>query len=262
VSPGHATLGIDLAVDPAKTAACAIAWSGGAARIEALEVGLDDAALRERIAAVHGAGGWVGIDAPFAWPERFREAIVAHHRDRGWPADYRDRRLRYRETDLFVDQECGRRPLSVSTDLIGVTAMRCARLLHEIGAVRGAPLDLAGADRVVEVYPAAALVAWGGAAAGLDPRGYKNGPLAPARREAIAAALAGRPWLDGPADLVARCKRSDHALDALLAALATRAAERGLAHAPRTPAQRALAPSEGWIHVPVAGSLDRLPREI
>jgi predicted nuclease with RNAse H fold len=251
--PPGATLGIDLAVDPRRTAACAIAWRDGRAAVESISVGLDDAALRAAIAAAHARGGWAGIDAPFAWPERFRDAVVAHHRDRTWPADYRDPRLRYRATDRFVEHECRRRPLSVSTDLIGVTAMRCARMLQEVGEDRGGPIDPAGADGVVEVYPAAALLAWR-----LDPRGYKNGPLARANRRRLVDALAARPWLAFGGDAAAACERSDHALDALLAALATRAAQRGLTHRPRTDDERALAPSEGWIHVPVPGSLDRL----
>jgi hypothetical protein len=136
--------------------------------------------------------------------------------------------------------------------------MRAARLLQEVGAARGRRLDLAGADRVVEVYPAGALVAWGGRAAGLDPQGYKNGPDAFARREALVATLCDRRWLGAGAATRTACERSDHALDALLAALATRAAACGLTRAPETAEQLALAPEEGWIHVPVPGSLDAL----
>jgi hypothetical protein len=33
---------------------------------------------------------------------------------------------------------------------------------------------------------------------------------------------------------------------------------RGLTHEPGTAEERRLAPVEGWIHVPVPGSLDRL----
>jgi hypothetical protein len=136
--------------------------------------------------------------------------------------------------------------------------MRCARLLHEVGLRRGAPVDPAGADRIAEVYPAAALVAWGGRAAGLDPQGYKTGPAAAGARAGILAALADRPWLELTDAARDACARSDHALDAVLAALAARAAQRGLTHAPRTGEQRDLAPIEGWIHVPLPGSLDRL----
>ena len=251
------TLGIDLSADPARTAACLISWHDGRAEAQAPEVGLDDAALHERIAAVDAAGGWTGIDAPFAWPEVFLEAVTAHARDGSFPADYRDPRLQFRATDRFVAR-VARRPLSVSTNLIGVTAMRCARLLHEMGERRGARVDPAGVDRVAEVYPAAALVAWGGRAAGLDPGGYKTGPAAPAARRALVDALRARAWLRLDRAAADACERSDHGLDALLAALVTRAAVRGLTHEPGTAEERRLAPVEGWIHVPVPGSLDRL----
>jgi predicted nuclease with RNAse H fold len=254
---GTATLGIDLSADPARTAACAVAWRHGAALVEAVDEGLDDVALHARIERVEADGGLTGIDAPFAWPVPFREALDAHARDGSFPAGYRDPRLQFRATDLFV-AGVARRPLSVSTNLIGVTAMRCARLLHEVGVRRGARVDPAGTDGVAEVYPAAALVAWGGAGEGLDPRGYKVGPQARGARGRLVAALAARGWLHLPAPARDACERSDHALDAVLAALAARAVQRGLTHAPKTPDQRRLAPVEGWIHVPVAGSLDRL----
>jgi predicted nuclease with RNAse H fold len=251
------TLGIDLSSDPARTAACAIAWRDGRATVETVEAGLDDAALHAWVARVDTAGGVTGIDAPFAWPVPFREALDAHARDGSFPAAYRDPRLQFRATDLFV-AGVARRPLSVSTNLIGVTAMRCARLLHEVGLRRGAPVDPGGADGIAEVYPAAALVAWGGRAAGLAPQGYKAGPAAGTERARIVAALAERPWLELPAAARDACTRSDHALDAVLAALAARAAQRALTHPPQTGEQRALAAVEGWIHVPLPGTLDRL----
>jgi Protein of unknown function (DUF429) len=187
----------------------------------------------------------------------FLEAVAAHARDGSFPADYRDPRLQFRATDRFVAR-VARRPLSVSTNLIGVTAMRCARLLHEIGERRGARVGPAGGDRVAEVYPAAALVAWGGRDAGLHPAGYKNGPAAPAARRALVGALRARPWLAIAEAAAQACERSDHALDALLAALVTRAVARGLTYPPGTPEEERLAGVEGWIHVPVPGSLDRL----
>jgi predicted nuclease with RNAse H fold len=251
------TIGIDLSADDRRTAACLIAWRDGRAEVAAPEIGLDDAALRERIGAVLDGGGWAGIDAPFSWPVGFREALAAHGRDGGWAADWRDPRHQFRATDLFTAAG-GRRPLSVSTNLIGVTAMRAARLLQDLGAARGRRLDVAGADRVVEVYPAGSLVAWGGRDAGLDPQGYKNGPGAAQRRATLVAALSDRHWLGVDAATRAACERSDHVLDALLAALATRAAACGLTRPPETDEQRRLAPEEGWIHVPVPGSLDAL----
>jgi predicted nuclease with RNAse H fold len=66
------TVGIDLSADDRRTAACTIAWREGRAEVAAPVTGLDDAALRELIAAVLDGGGWAGIDAPFSWPVGFR----------------------------------------------------------------------------------------------------------------------------------------------------------------------------------------------
>lgn len=255
---GVVTLGIDLSADDRRTAACAVTWRDGRAEVAAPEVGLDDAALRARVGETLDRGGWVGIDAPFSWPVGFREALAAHGRGGGWAADWRDARHQFRATDLFA-AHCGRRPLSVSTNLIGVTAMRAARLLQDVGEARGRRLDVAGRDRVVEVYPAGSLVAWGGRDGGLDPQGYKRGARAGPARAALTAALCDRPWVLADAAARAACERSDHALDALVAALVTRAAACGLSRLPETAEQRALAGQEGWIHLPVAGTLDALP---
>jgi len=56
----------------------------------------------------------------------------------------------YRLTDEVLHQEVGIWPLSVSTDRIGVTAMRCAPLLDALAAADH-PVDRAGGGRVVEV---------------------------------------------------------------------------------------------------------------
>src|SRR5712691_13071857 len=59
-------------------------------------------------------------------------------------------------------------PLSVSADRIGHVAMRCACLLA-LFAQQGHDVDRGGSGKIVEVYPAASLKAWG-----LPYRGYKR----------------------------------------------------------------------------------------
>lgn len=59
------------------------------------------------------------------------------------------RELRYRATDYRVRQITGRWPLSVSTDRIGVAAMRCASLLDSLAA-QGAPVDRCGSDHAFD----------------------------------------------------------------------------------------------------------------
>jgi hypothetical protein len=233
------TLGIDLAASAVRTAACTIEWGGRGAFAQVHPAPQDDEAL---LRLMRGADR-VGIDCPLGWPIGFVDAIAAHRDGRAWPGrgvadaeEYR-RRLAYRRTDLAIE---GRRPLSVSTDRIGVVALRCALLLDAYEPPRpGVPVDRSGAGAVAEVYPAAALRRWG-----LPTSGYKDDPAA-----LTAALRASVPWLGMDESDWDRCARSDHALDALVCALVTRAVTLGLTSWPGD-ADREVAAAEGWIHVP------------
>jgi hypothetical protein len=245
-SRGVLTLGIDLASQASKTAVCWIEWSGHRAVVRDPILGAGDVDLLRLIPSA----AKVGIDCPFGWPDAFEAAVSAHCSFEPWPdAELVD--LRFRYTDRVVT-EIARRPLSVSSDLIGVTAMRCARLLSELDR-SGYRVDRSGSGKVAEVYPAAALVVWG-----FEPAGYKRvGGLH--KRKTLIAALkeATRDWLEMSEQAVGICEKSDDCLDALVASLVARAAGVGLTELP--PGDRLeQVQREGWIHLPSAGSLDRL----
>jgi predicted nuclease with RNAse H fold len=242
------TVGIDLAAEPKKTGACEIEWADGVATVRRLETGLED---RDLLELIHGADK-VGIDAPFGWPDEFVEAVTAHRDFNAWPgrdvddqAEFR-RRLAFRATDLAVSAV--RRPLSPSTDRIGVTTMRCARLLDLAGK-----RDRSGTGKLVEVYPAAALVRW---LFPTDPykaaRGLENlGRLTSEVRERLPSLRFASEESEQ------RFERNDDAFDAVIATLVARAAAIGLTDGPPED-QREIAKREGWIHLPRAGSLERL----
>lgn len=240
-------MGIDLAAEPKKTAACVIDWQAGRAEVQLLESGCDDAALLPLI----DEADKVGIDAPFGWPDEFVAAVVGHHGLGPWPGAGAADAKKFRETLSFrqTDREvmAVRRPLSVSTDKIGVTAMRCAGLLHQIGDV-----DRAGLGKVAEVYPAAALERWGHQSGAYKAKLAKE--ALPAMVEGIRSAL---PELD-----LAGCDPTtdDHKFDALVSALVARAAALGLTDPP-PPELVERAGREGWIHLPGADSLGRLAAE-
>ena len=244
------SLGIDLASQPDKTAICLLEWSERGVQVQQLAHKFGDDALLQLAATADS----VGIDAPFGWPEAFREAIVGAAAFQwphapGWADGLRDS-LRFRRTDLYLKGLAEKlQPLSVSSELLGVTAMRCAGLLQALGVT-----DRSGqSGHVFEVYPSASLRRWS-----LDTRGYK-GKENSVREQLLTALLGKAPWLELTAAQQLELATSDHLLDALAASLTAGMAarhrkliepipERDLSHAR----------IEGWIVLPQLGSLERL----
>lgn len=241
------TLGVDLSANPVKTGVCQIDWDAGTVELTAPPV------TDEQLVALIADVDLAGIDVPLGWPDAFVDAVAAHHVDQAWPVmDLEpplDREpLRYRVTDRLL-QEQGFRPLSVSSDLIGVPTMRGARLQHLLRDA-GVTVDRSGtAGRIAEVYPAAALRTWG-----LTSTGYK-GKANAAACGALAAALAQR--CGRLSDAVTACLDGcdDDGLDALVCAVLARAVLQQQTGAP-PPGRLVSARREGWIHVPTASLED------
>lgn len=236
------TTGVDLAAQPARTAVAVVDWHGERARVTHLQVGADDADV---VSLAQGSVR-VGVDCAFGWPDEFVAYVAANKRGEAPHPDHRGlagrRRLAYRETDRVVQQLTRRLPLSVSTDRLGLTAMRCADLLAAF-AEAGDAVDRSGeTGRLVEVYPAASLRLWG-----VDVAGYKTDPAARVRAAANLAAAATR--LDLDADQKRLVAASDDALDAVIAAVVARAHAVGAVH-PAPPGERERARREGWIALP------------
>lgn len=233
------TLGIDLATVPQKTALCAIDWSVAPARIVRLENdGSDDALVR----AAHDADV-IAIDAPFGWPRRWADAVAAHRPGATFSAEGATSQLTSRQTDRWISEFTGVRPLAVGANLIGATAIRCARLVHEIGY----RVDLGAVPVppfVTEVYPAAAL-----SVLGISYRLYKGKAVAAARVALLDQLVAAGLPIELDADGRRTMEASDDALDALICSLVGRAVIRRLTvDAPVEMAAAAV--QEGWIRVP------------
>ena len=209
-----------------------------------LRLGVGDAAIGEvALVAVK-----LGLDCPLGWPDDF-VAFLNEHQD-GHVVAPRDvagkdwrRRLAYRATDRAVREATGLTPLSVAADRIGLTAMRAAGLLARF-AEAGQPVDRAGGGVVVEVYPAASLRRWG-----LPHEGYKGKDKQLTRDALIQELLRAAPWLD-LADHADLCSQSDDALDAVIAAMTSRAAAVRHVSLPADSTQQAQAGREGWIALP------------
>ena len=239
------TGGVDLAADPKRTALCAIDWSSGSVELSAGPV--DDDAI---VALAHRASlsGW---DVPLGWPDAFVAAIGEHHpgpeAGRGVAtADPEARRLmRYRLTDRRFAERSDpvRWPLSVSTDLIGVPALRAAALQRRL-VDEGLDVDRSGVDgAVAETYPAGALAAWG-----WPSRGYKGVSGRDLRVDLVAKLVAALPALLFSTDVREAMVGSDDRLDAVICALVARAVATGRG-TPPPEADLPVARREGWIHV-------------
>jgi predicted nuclease with RNAse H fold len=248
------TIGIDVASQDARTAICGIRWEDGYAEIE--PIGTPGASDDQILRSIEGADR-VGVDIPLGWPAAFVEAVSRHHQGEVWtaPTDGEGMSaLRLRDTDRWVTRQARRpgepsarcHPMSVSTNLIAIPAMRMARVLG--------PIDRSGRGTVVEVYPAAALFVWG-----LPYRRYKGSePSHRATRDGLVGALRETaPWLRAAAADWDVIGENDHVLDAVIASLVARAKACGLCDEDYDAASEK-ACSEGWIALPLPGTLPLL----
>jgi predicted nuclease with RNAse H fold len=241
------TVGIDLAAEPKGTAVTVIEWSGVGAKVVLVDIGATDL----RIVELAVGAQKLGIDCALGWPTEF-VAFLQNQTATGTVSavdgglDWR-RRLAYRETDRYVRSITGRWPLSVATDRLGMTALRCSGLLARLQE-SGVEIDRSGEGLIVEVYPGATLRIWG-----LALEGYRTS--SELRNACLDDLKVKAPWLDFDEFrhlLVESCD----AFDSLIAALATRAAALGQYEKPSEDLRK-LAQTEGWIALPNQG-LDQL----
>jgi hypothetical protein len=241
------TLGVDLASQPKLTAICEIGWDAGRADVKDILVDIDDVELKRRLGDFQYHK--IGIDIPLGWPEQFVNAVYSHRSMEGWPnCSLND--LRYRATDEYVNGELKAFVLSVSSDRIAVPAFRAARLM----AILSPCVDRTGMGRICEVYPAGALCRWG-----LSFRKYKRKGNADARCRLVMELLScTKEWLRVSDKDRLLCEKDDNALDALISCLIARASACGLVDG--VPDQfMEQASREGWIALPFADSLQKLP---
>ena len=246
--------GVDLAAEPKGTAVATIDWSAERAELISLQPGVDDQQIMDECAY----SVKVGIDCALGWPVDFIDFLNRHSNlgalesaqafDGG--SDLR-RNLAHRETDRHVREVTGRWPLSVSTDRLGMTAIRCAGLLSKWQAA-GTPVDRSGLGKIVEIYPGASLGIWG-----FDRAGYRSSESIRARL--IAELHSQAPWLALGAHVPLMIESCD-AFDAVIAALAARSAQLGRYEAP-TETQLERARVEGWVALPQGRLTDLIEGE-
>ena len=234
------TAGVDLAAEPKGTALAIIEWNKTSATLVDLQLGVADEQIVEAAQVVDK----LGIDCALGWPIEFVDFLNNHANPNSnvFPdggMDWR-RRASFRESDRHVKEVTGKWPLSVSTDRLGLTAMRCAGLQGRLQQ-SGIEVDRSGSGQIVEIYPGATLRLWG-----FDTTGYRA--QEEVREELLRSIQNETPWLnlDSYRDLMIS---STDAFDAVIASLATRAAAIGkYAEPPRENLERAKI--EGWIALP------------
>lgn len=233
-------VGIDLSTEPKKTGVVVLESIDNRFVASTPLSKADDAALTK----LSTKASIVGIDAPLGWPTAFVEAVVRHQAHHGWQEPF-DSSLRWRATDRFIHRELRQIPLSVSTDRLGATALRCARLQSMWETAWGSRIDRSGSGKVVEVYPAATLTA-----CAIPRLGYKQSEAA---RELLIAELRDltKSWLDISA-VIEPCVASDDVCDGLVAAVTAVLAASGATIVP-TGDDVELSRTEGWIHAPPVG---------
>jgi hypothetical protein len=248
MSHSNITLGVDLSASYKNTATCRIHWEPRKATILDVKTNLDDEQLLTLMLDVQVEK--IGIDVPLGWPSEFIDAITAHRDFKPWPQPDREP-LRFRETDRYVKEKAKRTPLSVSSNLIGITAMRAAKLLSVLRG-KGLSTDRSGQGKLVEVYPAAALTVWG-----LPAEGYK-GNKGREKRLSLVKELkkSTSTWLDfSDAENEKKCIDDDNILDAVLSALIARAWILGRCHEVPKKLQ-SQTEQEGWIALPLPDTLN------
>ncbi len=254
------TVGIDLSASKQRTAATTIEWGEHQATVAEPALDLGDEDLVARLTAAD----WVGIDAPFGWPQAMVEAVHDYATTDRWSGINKEA-FRWRRTDILARElvlaETDKKlwPLSVSSDRLAVTAWRTAGLRERVFEGSGLRFDRAGSDGVMEVFPAAALLLWsverGAYKTSQDPE--RREAEVNARAELLAAIEAKALWLRWAPGAREVCVDNDDALDALLAALIARAAALGLT-APPGAEDIDLARVEGWVHLPQKDTLPAL----
>ena len=245
------TVGVDLGAEPKNTAIALVEWSADAAAVVGLALGQTDTDI---LNACEGAEK-VGIDAPFGWPDAFVDFVSRHLRHELSVGEVNlghRRKLSNRLTDLYVNEMCGVKPLSVASDRIASVAMRCAGIQTQF-ADRYLPASRSGAGRLVEVYPAAALEIWG-----LKNKSYKRAEGKDALRKLCGEFQALTPWLQISEEFADQMATNDDGFDAVISALIAKAACDGNLIEDIPSADLPAAETEGWIAIPKADSLTHL----
>lgn len=245
-------VGVDCATEASEVGLAAGRFQDGQLTLDHVERGSGDGSLARafasRIREVLGdaSSAVLALDAPLGWPAPMAQALDGHRAGARFGTDGHPSRYFHRTTDDVVRARTNKIPLEVGANFIARTAFVALELIH---VLRERPEQLPllwepkvpSAPGIIEVYPAATLLA-----RGLSPKGYKSRKLeerAPARKRIIEAL---RSEIEIDAAQERQMLGSDHVLDAVLCCLGAGDFLQGAVVAP-TPAHVDAARTEGWI---------------
>ena len=184
----------------------------------------------------------LALDAPLGWPEPMGQELAPHQA--GAPLKTQPNQLFQRETDRFIHEKIGKKPLDIGANWIAHTAHQALHFLQQLRDTTDKPIPLAWTPKrisgaaAIEVYPAATLKA-----RGLDPTKYKgSSPQAQEKRRKLIQEL--KKEIKPSQKIRNAFIESDHIFDAALCALAAADFARGNVIAP---ANLPRAKKEGWI---------------
>jgi hypothetical protein len=193
----------------------------------------------------------IGIDVPFGWPIRFKDALQRYRADNPvtLQAPFPERL-----TDINIRNKLNLTPLSVAAQLIGRCTWEAARLLAEAKSADYCinPTELTKKRSVIEVYPKATLCSLSRMAKAdfNNLQHYKKGARAPANRGEICELVLRRLSIkfEDPNKACQDMQTHHDALDAALALVTADAFSRGEVLPPLQNADQAA--QEGWIYYP------------
>jgi predicted RNase H-like nuclease len=181
----------------------------------------------------------LAIDAPLGWPGPLSAELLGHHagEELRTTADLMFRR----ETDRIVYQMIGKQSLDVGADRIARTAHSAVQRIRDLRECTGLPLPLAWAPaeatphRIIEVYPAATLIAHG-----IDASKYKEKAQLHARQRILARLRE----IGVVVESASLAEANADALDAIVCVVAASDFLRGNT---KQPTSLQIALREGWI---------------
>lgn len=271
--PVHAlwvqSLGIDLGGHESPTGLAWVTWDP-APRVTRTELCKVPNERLGRLAdeVVHCLGdenNWVGVDAPFGFPDGFVSRIEQMQARAVEPIANAD--IVWRHTDHHVRKGFGRYPLSTVTQMITGNVVRCADLLHQVETDCGWHIRPTSYEsRVIETYPIACLYEWevvgrdGNVRRAPDPSKAEADSVRATPEDLVDKLLTVAPSLtdrlDG-ADGV-RLRTSRDVVDAVVCALAAGLVAAAGPSGPTWPNHQGgevdvdvdVLDREGWIHIP------------